>query len=163
MPSKKFSHLLKSLFFLLSAFFLVFFLVLNLFSNSSLIGGFRTFLVQSGSMEPSINTGDVILISPQNSYHVNDVITFSDQNRKIVTHRIVEVENGSNPSYITKGDANRAIDSGQVSSKNILGKVILVIPKVGFLVAFCRTLPGLLLTIVLPAALLIYGEIKKII
>lgn len=162
MSSNNPAHIAKNFLFINSVFFLVFFLVLNLLSNTNLLGGYRTFLVQSGSMEPSIVTGDVILISPQKTYSVNDVITFYDSNHKIVTHRITKINGNLNNSYITKGDANRVTDSSQTLPQNILGKVILVIPKVGFLVAFCRTLPGLVLMIFLPSSLLIIGEIKKV-
>lgn len=100
--------------------------------------------------------GDLILVKKQSSYSQNEVITFQNTNQRITTHRINEIKNGS---IITKGDANRVEDNDTVSQEQILGKVILVIPKIGFLVAFAKTLPGLILLVLIPAGILIVSAV----
>lgn len=45
-------------------------------SNFNILGNYRPYLVQSGSMEPSIMTGDIVVIQSRNTYVINDVITF---------------------------------------------------------------------------------------
>jgi len=70
--------------------------------------GFQLFAVESGSMEPVLKVGVVIVSrkpkDPQN-LKVNDIVTFRTLSNAIVTHRIIEVinDNGSR-AYRTKGD-----------------------------------------------------------
>jgi signal peptidase len=136
-------------------------------SNFNVFGGYQPFLVQSGSMEPSIMTGDVVVIQSQGTYFINDVVTFrtsaSDNSpSRIVTHRIVAVAQGKVRSYSTKGDANRAGDEDVITDQQIIGKVVLVIPKLGYLVAFSKSPRGLIILLVIPAIVLILDELVKI-
>ncbi len=126
--------------------------------------GFRSFLVQSGSMEPSIMTGDIIIVKPDSRYEKNDVITFINREGRTVTHRIAGTNGkGTAVSYVTKGDANRAEDEDTVSFQQVAGKVVLVVPKLGFLVGFAKTGYGMLAFIGLPALILAGGEFVNII
>jgi len=132
-------------------------------SNSSLLGNYQSFLIRSGSMEPTIMTGDVILIKTMKTYGEKDVITFKEQNDRIVTHRILkEIEKSGEITFITKGDANRSIDNDDVVPTQILGKVVFIVPKLGFLATFVHTPLGLMLTIIIPALLIIIDRILKI-
>ncbi len=126
-----------------------------LLSNGALSGTYHSFLVQSGSMEPTIMTGDIIFVSRQQKYTKNDVITFKGDDGRTVTHRIVE---GNSDVFTTKGDANRTEDNGSVLSKNIIGKVFCTVPKLGYLVAFSRTVTGFIVFIVIPSLLLIISQ-----
>ena len=131
-------------------------------SNFSVFSGYRSYLVQSGSMEPAIMTGDIILIRSQGSYQLNDVITFSNVEGRIVTHRIVEQSKKNNIiNFSTKGDANRSQDGDSITQSMIIGKVALVIPKLGYLVAFSKSLPGLIILALVPATLFILDELLK--
>jgi signal peptidase len=81
----------------------------------------------------------------------------------IVTHRIAEIQdNGGQKTYSTKGDANRSEDEDSISYSQIIGKVVLVIPKLGYYVAYAKSLPGLMLLLVLPALIYILDELLKI-
>ncbi len=125
---------------------------------------YQSFVVQSGSMEPAIMTGDVIIIQEQEEYLVNDVITFIDNDDRIVTHRIIKItDEGDLPSYHTKGDANRAEDRDLVFYKNVLGKVVFVLPRFGFLVTFSKTTNGLIAMILIPSLILVSDQLLKII
>lgn len=131
-------------------------------SNYQIFGGYRSFLIQSGSMEPAIMTGDIIVVKGQNSYVINDVVAFHSENR-IVTHRLIsKEERQGNTQFSTKGDANRSQDFDAINQSQIIGKVALVIPKLGYLVAFSKSLPGFIILILIPAAIFLLDEFLKI-
>jgi len=132
-------------------------------ANTSLLGNYKSLVVQSGSMENTIMTGDIILIKALSQYNKNDVVTFKEADERIVTHRIIKVQDDSdNTVFITKGDANRSIDNDTVKPEQILGKVMFVIPKIGFLVAFAKSPFGLVVLILIPATLLIVDRVIKL-
>ena len=119
-----------------------------------------SYVVQSGSMEPSIMTGDIILIRPEILYEQNDVVTFRDQKKRDVTHRITEVKKqGNSTVFLTKGDANRSVDIEFVPLENVVGKVQFVVPKLGFLVSFAKSTLGIILLVVVPATIVITDEL----
>lgn len=93
--------------------------------------GVRTFVIISGSMEPTLNIGDIIIVEECDTYEEGDIVSFR-QNQSVVTHRItsVEVVNGKN-YYKTQGDNNNAEDSGTITDSLIEGKVIKTIPYIG--------------------------------
>jgi signal peptidase len=144
-------------------FFLVIYASLVLISfflrDGNNLRGYRSFLVQSGSMEPTIMTGDVIIVKPELEYKKHNVVTFKDSSNHIITHRIMEIDNGH---VVTKGDANRSIDNGNISLNQILGKVIFIIPKLGFFIVFSKSLIGLIIFIYLPVIYLIISGIISI-
>jgi signal peptidase len=133
-------------------------------------GGFKSFVVQSGSMEPAIQTGSVVVVKPARStgsgqaagYQVGDVITFGpvSKTKSPTTHRIVEVK--ADGSYLTRGDANNADDMSTVSRFEIIGKVLFSVPYVGYAVAAAQKPWGFGLIIVIPAVLIIYEEVRNI-
>jgi len=134
-----------------------------LLSNFNLLQGYRSFLVQSGSMEPSIKMGDVVITTKTSQYLQGDVISFLDRDGRTVTHRILEVEEtNGRPLLITKGDANQARDRDEITTDQILGKIALVIPKLGFVIAFSRTPLGFLILIIIPAGIIAFDELKVI-
>lgn len=132
-------------------------------SNFSLFGGYRSYVVQSGSMEPAIMTGDVIIIQNKDSYFINDVITFKEQEGRLVTHRIVAIdEPATGKTYSTKGDANRTGDDNAISKSQIEGKVRLVIPRLGFFISFIKSQRGYIFLIIVPAIVFILDELIKV-
>lgn len=86
--------------------------------------GYKTFVIVSGSMEPTIMTGDAILVKevPEDEIAMNDIISFIQEGTN-VTHRIVEIteENGIK-KYHTKGDNNNIEDKEKVTYDQIEGK-----------------------------------------
>lgn len=77
------------------------------------IGGYRPIVITSGSMQPSVSRGDLLLIKKSDDITVGDIITFRPLTGQIdsVTHRVVGIENGLDGiSYLTKGDANTTTD-----------------------------------------------------
>lgn len=135
--------------------------VFVLSSNYQIFGRYRSFLIQSGSMEPAIMTGDIIVTNSQRSYLINDVVAFNTENR-IVTHRLISTEDkDGNTKFSTKGDANRSQDSDIIDQAQIIGKVTLVIPKLGYLVAFSKSLPGFIILILIPTAIFLLDALLK--
>lgn len=90
--------------------------------------------VASDSMYPTLQKGDVIIISGDTSnLHVGDIIIFNIGN-KYVVHRIVEIKLIDNVNYfITKGDNNITRDPFSITQQQIVGKVVGVIPLVGYI------------------------------
>lgn len=127
-------------------------------SSLNLSSTYQNFVVQSGSMEPAIMTGDIIIVKKKDSYYPNETITFINNSDQIVTHRITEIKDGL---YKTKGDANRAGDDDEISFEQVIGKVVLVIPKLGFLVSVAQSKLGLILLLIIPACILIIDQLLK--
>lgn len=107
-----------------------------------LVCGLGSAVVLTGSMEPVIMPGDMILIQNKASYHVGDIVTFRGNNYPI-THRIICEEDGG---YVTQGDANNTQDD-KIGDSDIFGKVFLIIPKLGYFVNFLQKPFGMLIAI----------------
>ena len=136
--------------------------VLLIFSAFPIPGNYKVMTVLSGSMEPAIKTGSVIITKPVDNYAVGDIITFG-RTTTPTTHRIHEIkEVEGRTSYITKGDANNAPDSYPVLYRDIVGKFLFSIPYVGHAVDAAKKPVGFVLIIVIPALVVVYDEIKKI-
>jgi len=127
-------------------------------SGLNLPGGYKLFTVRSGSMRPQIPAGSLVVVRPAADYQVGEVITFKNAPTP-TTHRIQNISEGI---YTTKGDANDAPDSEPARREQILGKVVLAVPYAGFPVAFAKSKEGFMLLIVIPATIIIYGEILNI-
>jgi len=139
--------------------------LLIVISAFPITGNYKILVVQSGSMEPNIHTGSVVVVFPEKEYKVGDVITFKNNAGKLdsITHRIVKIENdGAGKVFTTKGDANNANDTNTVYAKNVIGKVLFSVPYFGYAVAAAKTPYGFMALIVIPAVLIIYDEVKKI-
>lgn len=105
--------------------------------------GFKPYAVVSGSMEPGLPVGSLILskVTEPETIKEGDIITFriSDGSANRATHRVVRVEESS---FITKGDNNKDIDTNPISFKDLIGKVVFSLPLLGFLYYFLSTLAG---------------------
>lgn len=123
-------------------------------------------IVKSGSMEPTIKTGGLVIIQPQATYGVGDVITFGEDTKTEIptTHRILEARTeGGQTFFVTKGDANEERDANEVSSREVIGSVLFSIPYAGYIVDFAKQPLGFALMIGVPAGLIILHELLGII
>lgn len=139
--------------------------ILLIVSTFPVTGNFKVLVVRSGSMEPEIKTGGIVLVKPVAEYNVGDVITFFDVKspRFNVTHRIVEIKDGGGQKvYVTKGDANKTQDPEEILSRNVIGKVLFDVPYIGYAVNAAKTKYGFIALIILPALIIIFDEFKKI-
>lgn len=102
-------------------------------------------LILSGSMEPGIKKGDIVLVKKISGEEVKpgDVIQFR-QEGVYITHRVVEVVSvREDKAYRTRGDANNAPDPDPVLPRQVRGRVIGVIPKVGWVPMTIKAAAGL--------------------
>lgn len=91
-------------------------------------------VIATGSMEPMIMPGDVILVQKAdgNKVKLDDVIQFKRDNM-LISHRIIEIVEKENvKGYRTKGDNNSCADAELVKPEQVKGKVIKVVPKIGW-------------------------------
>src|SRR3989344_1983440 len=80
-------------------------------------GNIQLKIVKSGSMEPSIKTGSVVIIKPSSNYAVGDVVTFGKDTKTDIptTHRIVSSRAQDGViMFTTKGDANEDKDANEI-------------------------------------------------
>jgi signal peptidase len=127
--------------------------------------GWRVDAVYSGSMEPHLKVGGVVVTRPAatEDIKVGDTITFhSPLNKQLTTHRVIAVADGSSPGFRTKGDANEDADPFIVPAQNVVGKVCLHIPYFGYATQFIKTPMGFLLTLCLPGLIIIIMEMVNI-
>lgn len=103
--------------------------------------GYKSFVIVSGSMEPTIMTGDAIFVKevPQKEIKTNDIISFS-QGETIVTHRIIGIveENGVK-RYKTKGDNNNTEDREKITYEQIEGKYQFKINQFGTIIKILKS------------------------
>lgn len=115
--------------------------------------GYGAAVVLSGSMEPTLSKGDLIVVEEADSYAVDDMVVYQD-GRSLVVHRVIEI---TEEGVITQGDANNTPDA-PVEAKVIKGKVWFYIPWVGELVNLLKTPIG---TIVILASAILLVEIPR--
>ncbi len=101
--------------------------------------GIKTYVIISGSMEPNISVGDIVIArnikNEERELKIGDIISFRS-GHSVITHRIVNIEKDKNGvlRIRTKGDSNNTEDGVDILINNIEGKVIAVIPKIGSIV-----------------------------
>lgn len=110
------------------------------------LGGRVTYIITSGtSMQPGIETGDLVLVRRASRYHVGDVAAYHSADLgTTVLHRIVEVEGDR---FVFQGDANSWRDPELVAGRDVLGSQWLRVPAVGRLAAHARGPAGLALAL----------------
>lgn len=130
------------------------------------------YTIVSPSMVPNINVLDVIIttrVSDPAKIKVGDVITFNSTDYRssgvTVTHRVKKVEKTSDGKYLftTKGDANNTEDATRQPFSSIYGKVLLRLPKLGYIQYILSSVLGWVLLIIVPTVLIIGADIIKII
>lgn len=131
--------------------------------NFNILGSYKSYAVRSGSMEPTIMTGDIIVVKKQPHYFLGDVVTFRDRRQNVVTHRLIATGEDSTELFSTKGDANRAFDQEKIKEEQIIGRVVFTVPRLGYLMSFTKTPAGLIILVLIPAAIYILDELIKII
>jgi signal peptidase len=134
-------------------------------STLNIPGNYKLLVVQSGSMEPAIKMGSVVVVKPASDYQPNEIVTYHDPDnpKYTITHRIVGIEYlEQGKLFVTKGDANDAQDRKKIEPELVVGKVESSIPWLGFLISFAKTQTGLITLVIIPATLIIYTEIVNI-
>jgi len=106
------------------------------FSIFSYSGAVKARIVLSGSMQPAINPGDIIITTPPSNKmpQVGDVVAYTARRFNggevgIFSHRVIGGDAQS--GFLVKGDSNKAPDVQKPKLKDIDGVVIAILPFIG--------------------------------
>lgn len=124
------------------------------------LSGLRLCVIQSGSMEPTIPTYSVCLVTTQVDYDdlsVGDIVVYTRQSDgKQIVHRIVDI---TDAGAITRGDANQTDDGVSVTPDNLYARYIAHISCGGRIINAIRTPIGCAVIAVLVVVLLAWNII----
>lgn len=105
--------------------------------------GVRIYGVLTGSMAPAYSVGGVVYVMEENPQDiaVGDVITFTmgTNTEYVMTHRVADIVDGN---FITKGDANNAVDPEPVSFDRLIGKTVFFLPGMSGVAEFVNSKTG---------------------
>ena len=141
-------------------------IVLLLIALFPIKGNYQIKIVKSGSMEPSIKTGSVVVVKPSASYTVGDVVTFGKDTKTDIptTHRIVSSRAQDGViMFTTKGDANEDKDTNEIRQSDVSGKVLFDVPYFGYIIDLARKPLGFIVLIIIPTLIVVYDEVVKIV
>jgi len=130
-----------------------------------LLGGPAAYVIVSGhSMEPALQTGDLVLALESSSYRVGDVIAFRIPKGDpgagaLVIHRITG--GSARTGYVTRGDNRDGPDEWRPKPADVLGKRVLAVPRVGLLLGWVQTPLGLAIAAGLAAFLFVGAGSKR--
>ncbi len=129
---------------------------------------YNAYVIVSPSMVPTIKVMDAILIKKTDDFKIGDVCTYFSKDPRypgiMITHRIIgtDINENGEKVYIFKGDANYSEDTLRVSKEQIYGKVIMKIPKIGYIQYFLSSAYGWIIAIVVPCVGIITYDIIKL-
>lgn len=132
---------------------------------------FNAYVVLSGSMLPEIAIKDIVVTKKvaAEKLEVGDIITFIAPDTRYggisITHRIIDKmydESLGSYTYRTRGDNNNVADAALVPNDNILGKVILKVPKLGYIQDLLASKGGLIFVVLIPSLVILSYDIMKI-
>ena len=130
---------------------------------------FGAYVIVSPSMVPVIKVQDAIVIKREEEYKIGDVCTYLSKDPRyygiMITHRIIgtDINDKGEKVYVFKGDANYSADQMSVSSDQIYGKVVMRIPKLGYIQYFLSSAYGWIIAIVVPCVGIITFDIMKLV
>ncbi|MDD2482784.1 MAG: signal peptidase I [Candidatus Shapirobacteria bacterium] len=162
---KKFKFIINIVEWIVFAFLLCFLFIL--FSPKLPIKNVpKSFIVVTGSMEPTIKTGSVAFVKNIDSKNIKtgDIIAFtspSDPNDTIL-HRVNSISSTDPLTFKTKGDNNNDIDAWDVTDVGVKGIYITAIPYLGLIAAFIKKPLGFILIIGIPALIFIIFQLLNI-
>lgn len=130
---------------------------------------YGAYVIITPSMEPVIHPQDAIVIKRVDDLQIGDVCTYLSKNPQyfgiMITHRIIgtDVDENGEKVYIFKGDANYSADPLPVYESQIYGKVVMKIPKIGYIQYFLSNAYGWIIAIVVPCVGIITYDIIKLV
>jgi len=120
--------------------------------------GWRVNAVLSGSMEPELQVGSLVVSRPvkPETIEVGDIIIFRpiSMGESLITHRVIGIGRRSSLYFETKGDANDKPDPFTVPARNLVGKVSFHAPYWGYFTEFLKSPFGFIFAIVIPGIIL---------
>jgi signal peptidase len=129
--------------------------------------GFRARVVVTGSMQPHIRVGDVVIghSVPTTSVHVGDIVIFRDPegSGRELTHRVIAVRSTARTVAITtKGDANTTVERFGIASTGRIALVSYRVPQVGNLFGRLHGRSARIALVTVPAIALLVIELVRI-
>lgn len=139
--------------------------------------GYSLFRVETGSMEPTISTGALLICkeADMEDIAVKDIICYRSQSKQmlgqVITHRVVEVLESSTGQILleTRGDANTVSDGFFVASNNLVGKVVwysgqknILAGVIGFVTGRIGFFGCIVIPVLLVSGLLLRDSVKDI-
>lgn len=130
------------------------------------VWGYNSFIIYSGSMEPTISVGSLVVGRPVDVQEVDlgDIIIFRAPGDAdiTITHRVVGVREDDGVRYFqTKGDAVDGADPEEVRLQGRVYKFAYELPYLGYFIAFAKSITGIILLIALPAAWLLVSSLSR--
>ena len=110
--------------------------------------GLQEFTVITGSMEPTIPVGSIVVVKPADIDGIKegDIISYRSKyhSEVVVTHRVTEVDREAR-KVTTKGDANDIEDVNPVYMNQVIGVVFYCLPRAGVFLDYIVSVPGIVL------------------
>lgn len=128
-----------------------------LFTAIGFAFGIHPLLFRSGSMSPTISTGDIAFSHsvPASQVHRGDIVSVISDSGQRVTHRVIDTTGtGSHRLLTLKGDANKVIDPNVYDATSVQ-RVLFHVPKVGYAVSWLSRAPGVYLVAAYVALMLL--------
>ena len=134
--------------------------------------GISIYTIVSPSMTPVINVYDIVVnVKPSGpeAIQIGDIITYkskaANSEGMTITHRVIAIDKTQDGQieYMTRGDNNSEPDSLFVTYDQVIGKEIMIIPKVGKLQFLIANKKGWLLLLIIPIGIYLLRELFKLI
>ncbi len=131
---------------------------------------YGAYVIVSGSMEPVIKVRDAVItrrVDNADDIARGDVITYRSMEEAyygiLITHRVVDIQNENGKTlFVTKGDNNETVDRSPIEFGQITGKVVMRVPKIGYVKYFLVSSYGWIIAIVIPSFGIIVYDILKL-
>jgi signal peptidase len=109
-------------------------------------------------MQPTLETGDLVVAFRQDSYAVGDIVVYrvpaaEPGSGADIVHRVVGGRDRSG-RYLMRGDNKDGVDYWRPTDDEILGKLQLHVPRAGHVLMFLKTTLGMALVAASAAFLL---------
>ena len=157
-------NVLKYIYLFLLFVYLVFICIHRLSIDGSVLG-YRLFTVKNNEMSPEYKYNDIIVVKDYNTnkLKVGDNISYlgdcCGQGGMIINHKIVKIDKESN-KITTKG-INTNLEDPEINYKQVIGKVVGILPVINFLHHVLKNYIGFFLVVVLPLVIAIIVLIIK--
>ena len=159
--------IIKTVFFIIIVVYLSFILIQRVNGNQSVLG-YRMFTVATGSMTGVYNINDVIAVKDYdiNNLKVGDDIAYKGMRGgyegMLITHRIIKIEDNENGGkiFVTKG-VNSPLEDPAITDKQILGKVVGVVPIITQINHVVKNQLGFFLLVFTPLVIIIVLEVLE--
>ena len=142
-------------------------LVMRMTGNNGGIFGIHVNVIATGSMEPEIKVGDVIISKSYKgqTLDIGDVVSYvsrsGEMTGKLITHEIIDIqENADGLVITTKGIAAQLADD-PISDKDIVSVMLYNSKVIGFIYGIVTTPIGFVVIVILPLALTVFFEARS--